>query len=121
MAPGWSATINASISYAGNVQGIFLLANRGSSIGPSNITLSSAWGGAASVTASGTTAANPTIAINFTNTWPLTPVFICKVVGGTGAVANVTRENTAPTGSMTLTYNGTPVSRSTYTFNCRGE
>jgi len=66
MAPDSSATINASISYAGKVQGIFLLANRGSSIGPSKITLSSGWGGAASVTASGTTAANPTIAINFT-------------------------------------------------------
>ena len=134
MARGSSATINASISYAGNVQGIFLLANRGSSIGPSNITLSSGWGSAASVTASGTsqrftasvtasgtTAANPTIAINFTNTWPLTPIFICKMVGGTGAVANVTGENTATTGSMTLTYNGTPGSSSTYIFNCHGE
>ena len=134
LAPGSSATINASISYAGNVQGIFLLANRGSSIGPSNITLSSGWGSAATVTASGTsqrftatvtasgtTAANPTIAINFTNTWPLTPIFICKMVGGTGTVANVTGENTATTGSMTLTYNGTPASSSTYIFNCHGE
>jgi Pectate lyase superfamily protein len=134
MAPGSSATVNASISYAGNVQGIFLLANRGSSIGPSNITLSSGWGSGASVTASGTsqrftatvtasgtTAANPTIAINFTNTWPLTPIFICKMVGGTGAVANVTGENTATTGSMTITYNGTPASSSTYVFNCHGE
>ena len=134
MAPGSSATINASISYAGNVQGIFLLANRGSSIGPSNITLSSGWGSSASVTASGTsqrftatvtasgtTAANPTIAVNFTNTWPLTPIFICKMVGGTGAVANVTGENTATTGSMTLTYNATPANSSTYIFNCHGE
>ena len=39
MAPGSSATINASISYAGNVQGIFLLANRGSSIGYWVVTL----------------------------------------------------------------------------------
>jgi len=134
MAPGSSATINASISYAGNVQGIFLLANRGSSIGSSNITLSSGWGSSASVTASGTsqrftatvtasgtTAANPTIAVNFTNTWPLTPIFICKMVGGTGAVANVTGENTATTGSVTLTYNATPASSSTYIFNCHGE
>ena len=44
------------------------------------------------MTASATTAANPTIAINFTNTWPLTPILICKMVGGTGAVANVTGE-----------------------------
>ena len=134
MAPGSSATINASISYAGNVQGIFLLANRGSSIGPSNITLSSGWGSSASVTASGTsqrftatvtasgtTAANPSIAVNFTNTWPLTPIFICKMIGGTGTVANVTGENTATTGSMTLTYNATPASSSTYIFNCHGE
>lgn len=134
MAPGSSATINASISYAGNVQGIFLLANRGSSIGASNITLSSGWGSSATVTASGTSqrftatvtasgtaAANPTIAINFTNTWPLTPIFICKMVGGTGVVANVTGENTASTGSMTLTFNATPASGSTYIFNCHGE
>ena len=134
MAPGSSSTINAAISFAGNVQGIFLLANRGSSIGPSNITLSSGWGSSASVTASGTsqrftatvtasgtTAANPTVAINFTNTWPLTPIFVCKMVGGTGAVANVTGENTASTGSMTLTLNATPASGSTYIFNCIGE
>lgn len=73
------------------------------------------------MTASGTTAANPTIAINFTNTWPLTPIFICKMVAGTGAVANFTGENTVTTGCMTLTYNGTPASNSTYTFNCHGE
>jgi hypothetical protein len=134
MAAGSSATINASISYAGNVQGIFLLANRGSSISASNVTLSSGWGSSASVTASGTSqrftatvtasgtaAANPTVAINFTNTWPLTPIFICKMVGGTGTVANVTGENTATTGSMTLTYNATPASGSTYIFNCHGE
>ncbi len=54
-----------------------MLANRGSSIGASKITLSSGWESVASVTASRTTAANPTIAINFTNTWPLTPIFIC--------------------------------------------
>ena len=134
MAAGSSATINASISYAGNVQGIFLLANRGSSISASNVTLSSGWGSSASVTASGTSqrftatvtasgtaAANPTVAINFTNTWPLTPIFICKMVGGTGTVANVTGENTATTGSMTLTYNAMPASGSTYIFNCHGE
>lgn len=134
MAPGSSATINAAISFAGNVQGIFLLANRGSSISGSNITLSSGWGSSASVTASGTsqrftatvtasgtTAANPTVAINFTNTWPLTPIFVCKMVGGTGSVANVTGENTASTGSMTLTFNATPASGSTYILNCIGE
>jgi len=134
MAAGSSSTITAAISYAGNVQGTFLLANRGNSVSASNITLSSGWGSAASVTASGTaqrftatvtasgtTAANPTVAINFPNTWPLTPIFICKMVGGTGTVANVTGENTATTGSMTLTYNATPASGSTYIFNCHGE
>jgi hypothetical protein len=134
MAPGSSATINAAISFAGNVQGIFLLANRGGSMSASNVTLSSGWGSSASVTASGTsqrftatvtangtTAANPTIAVNFANTWPLTPIFVCKMVGGTGAVANVTGENTASTGSMTLTLNATPASGSTYIFNCIGE
>ena len=134
MAPGSSATISAAISFAGTVQGTFLVANRGSSISGSNMTLSSGWGSSATVTASGTSqrftatvsasgtaAANPTIAINFTNTWPLTPIFVCKMVGGTGAVANVTGENTATTGSMTLTFNATPASGSTYIFNCLGE
>jgi hypothetical protein len=75
----------------------------------------------ATVSASGTTAANPNIAINFTNTWPPRPIFICKIVGGAGAVANVAGENTATTGSMNLTYHGTPASSSTYMFNCHGE
>ena len=134
MAPGSSATISAAISFAGTVQGTFLVANRGSSISGSNVALSSGWGSAATVTASGTSqrftatvtasgtaAANPTIAVNFTNTWPLTPIFVCKMVGGTGVVANVTGENTASTGSMTLTFNATPASGSTYIFNCVGE
>jgi hypothetical protein len=43
------------------------------------------------------------------------------MVGGTGAVANVTEENTASTGSMSLTFNATPAGGSTYIFNRVGE
>lgn len=67
-------------------------------------------------------AANPTITFTFHNgvfgntsqTW----VGVCQQRGGTGAVADITWASTTTT--LVMTYNGTPVSGSTYIISCFG-
>lgn len=104
-----------------------------------NITLSTGWGtsGVAgngvsgvigdnrrfqfTITAAGTPSANPTIVIDFPWLQARTPLFICKQIGGTGAIAQVSGEASATTGSMTLTWNGTPQASDTYIFQCISE
>jgi hypothetical protein len=71
------------------------------------------------LTAAGTPGANPTIPYTYKDgTWGSSPIFICKQVGGTGAIADITGENTATATTMTLTWNGTPIAGLTYVVNC---
>jgi hypothetical protein len=108
-------------------------------IAAANITPSTGWGttGAAgngvsavtgdirrfqiTVTAAGSPSSNPTITISFPWTQARTPLFICKQVGGTGAIAQVSGEASATTTTMTLTWNGTPQANDTYIFQCISE
>lgn len=64
---------------------------------------------------------NPTLHITFPTPWPQTPFYICKMVGGTGVVAQIDGEGTATTTQMDLIYNGRPVAGSTYQIQCIGE
>jgi hypothetical protein len=71
------------------------------------------------ITAGTTPGANPTIPYTYKDlTWGSSPIFVCKQVGGTGAIAQVTGENTATATTMTLTWNATPVNTLTYIVNC---
>lgn len=103
----------------------------------SNFALSPGWGTTATVTAvvgtdeafgftidsSGTgQAANPTFTITFADgSWGIkAPVYVCKQVGGTQAVSNLTGENAAGLTSMVITFNGTPVAGNTVIVQCVG-
>jgi hypothetical protein len=70
------------------------------------------------ITAAGTPAPNPTIAIVFPWTQNRVPFFIVQQVGGTGAIVPVTISTAATTTGMTLTWNGTPAAGSTYIITC---
>ena len=73
------------------------------------------------ITATDSPTPNPTVAIAFPWTQARTPFFICKQVGGTGAIAQVSGEASASTTSMTLVWNGTPQNGDTYIFQCISE
>lgn len=128
----WSATQTNSSPWLGG----FVLGNQGSAFANGSAVPGAGWGTtAATSAASGTAqrfiftitsngtgqAANPTTAITFPATWPVTPFFICKQVGGTGAISAITGENGTSTTTMTIIWNGTPVAASTYIILCEGE
>jgi hypothetical protein len=103
-----------------------------------NVTPSSGWGttGAAgngvssasgstraevfTITAAGTPTANPTVAIVFPKAFWAAPSGGCQAsqIGGTGVISDVL-SNTATATGVTLTWEGTPVSGSTYIFSVR--
>lgn len=66
------------------------------------------------VTANGAgVAANPTITLTFKDgTWTNAPIGLSKMIGGTGAITDLTDAPTATT--WVITFNGTPVAGSTY-------
>jgi hypothetical protein len=65
------------------------------------------------VTAAGTPGASPTVILTFKDgTWTSAPIVISKMVGGTGAITDLTDSATAT--AWTVTFNGTPVAGSTY-------
>jgi hypothetical protein len=114
----------------------FLIPNNGATFVNGNVILSAGWGKSAAVsaargsaqrftftaTASGTgISANPKMEITFPNAWPVTPIFSCKQVGGTGALTTISGENTANKTTMTLVFNGSPAQSSSYIFVCEGE
>jgi hypothetical protein len=114
----------------------FLIPDNGTPFANANLTLGPGWGDGAVVSGArgsaqrftftatangGGIAGNPKMAIIFPNAWPVMPIFSCKQVGGTGALTIISGENTANKINMTLTFNGTPASGSTYIFACEGE
>jgi hypothetical protein len=120
-----------------SMQTQFVVPNLGLPFAPSNVQLSPGWGSSAFVDYSfGTTqrfsfvahaggsgkSANPTMHVTFPQTWPATPFYVCKVVGGTGgAGAPLTGEATASTTNMTLVFNGTAAEGVGYQIQCVGE
>jgi hypothetical protein len=105
--------------------------------GISSITLSAGWGNTAAasaiisyghsasftITANGTgIAANPTFTVNTSATKPGqgAVAYICKQVGGTGAITTLSGEqNSTVTQIGAITFNGTPVAASTYIIQCQ--
>ena len=103
-------------------------ASQGTALGAGDFALSAGWGTTATVTAvtgtdqgwqitvtsSGTgQAASPTVTLTFKDgTWTNAPICVSKMVGGTGAVTQLTESPAATTN--TLTFQGTPVAASTY-------
>ncbi len=103
-------------------------ASQGTALGAGDFALSAGWGTTAAVsavtgtdqgwnitvTANGTgIAANPTVTLTFKDgTWTNAPICVSKMVGGTGAVTQLTEAPAATTN--TLTFQGTPVAASTY-------
>ena len=119
-----------------SVQSQFFTPNLGSAFIGNNVSLGSGWGSSASVDfAFGTTqrfsfvdhsdgtgqGLNPSMLITFPVTWPATPFYVCKIVGGTGIPVPLTGEATATTTSMTLTFNGKPAVGAGYQIQCVGE
>jgi|HubBroStandDraft_6_1064221.scaffolds.fasta_scaffold01511_7 hypothetical protein len=114
----------------------FLIPDNGTPFTNANLTLSTGWGDKAAVTAArgsaqrftftamangGGITTNPKMTVAFPNAWPVTPIFSCKQVGGTGALTIISGENTVNKTTMILTFNGTPALGSTYIFVCEGE
>jgi len=103
-------------------------ASQGTALGAGDFALSANWGNTAAVsavtgtdqgwqitvTSSGTgQAASPTVTLTFKDgTWTNAPICVSKMVGGTGAVTQLTEAPAATTN--TLTFQGTPVAASTY-------
>jgi len=119
-----------------SLQTQFLLPNLGTAFTPADVVLSSGWGSTANVdysfgtsqrfsfvvhSSGGQQSLGPTMAITFPTPWPVTPFYMCKMVGGTGAVTSIYGEATANTTSMTLSFTGTPVAGSSYQIQCLGE
>jgi hypothetical protein len=125
---------NSGIS---SMQTQFVIPNLGLPFAPSNVQLGPGWGSSAFVDYSfGTTqrfsfvahaggsgqSTGAPIQVTFPQTWPATPFYVCKVVGGTGgAGAPLTGEATATTTNMTLVFNGTPTEGTGYQIQCVGE
>jgi hypothetical protein len=119
-----------------SVQSQFLIPSLGAVFTPNNVQLMPGWGTAASVNYSFGTSQrfsfvvhsdglqqgwSPNFEITFPTPWPVTPFYMCKMVGGTGAVTSIYGEATANTTSMTLSFTGTPVAGSSYQIQCLGE
>jgi hypothetical protein len=119
-----------------SVQTQFLIPSLGSGFTPGNVQLTPGWGSAASVDFSFGTSQRfsfvvhsegvqqglgPNMEITFPTPWPTTPFYMCKMVGGTGAVTPIYGEATASTTGMTLTFIGTPVAGSAYQIQCVAE
>jgi len=68
-------------------------------------------------TGTGPSSTGATILLTYADgSWGTPPQPICKMEGGTGALANTTETSTAT--ALTLTYLATPVSGKNYTFQC---
>ena len=127
---------NGLFSPATSVQSQFLIPSLGSAFTPNNVALGPGWGTGASVNFSfGTSqrfsfvvhsdgaqqAQGPDMSITFPTPWPALPFYICKMVGGTGAVTPVYGEATANATNMTLLFVGKPVAGFSYQIQCVGE
>jgi hypothetical protein len=114
----------------------FVIPNNGASFAAANATLSSGWGDRAVVSAAFGSAqrftftvkangvglaAGPTMSIAFPTVWPVSPIFSCKQVGGSGGLTVISGEDTATKTMMRLTFNGIPTTGSSYVFVCQGE
>jgi hypothetical protein len=119
-----------------SVQSQFFTPNLGAPFSSKNVLLSPGWGSGGFVDYTfGTTqrfsfvahsegggqALNPSMQITFPVTWPVTPFYVCKVVGGTGTAVPLTGEATATTTQMTLSFNGQPAAGAGYQVQCVGE
>jgi hypothetical protein len=119
-----------------SVQSQFLIPSLGAVFTPNNVQLMPGWGTAASVNYSFGTSQrfsfvvhsdglqqgwSPNFEITFPTPWPVTPFYMCKMVGGTGAFTPIYGEATANTTNMMLTFIGTPVAGSSYQIQCLGE
>jgi hypothetical protein len=127
---------NDLYSGVSSVQTQFLIPNLGAAFTPNNVVLGPGWGSTAYVDYSFGTSQRfsfvvhssgaqqglgPNLEITFPTAWPATPFYMCKMVGGTGAVTPVYGEATANTTHMTLTFVGTPVTGISYQIQCVGE
>ncbi len=119
-----------------SVQSQFFTPNLGTAFTSNDVLLSPGWGSGRFVDYTfGTTqrfsfvahsegggqALNPSMQIKFPVTWPVTPFYVCKVVGGTGTAVPLTGEATATTTQMTLSFNGQPAAGAGYQVQCVGE
>jgi len=119
------------------IEAPFFISDGGQAVVASGITPSAGWGNTASVpsgavvgnnnrftfvvTSNGTgLVANPTVAVVWPSPFPAIPQAQCKQVGGTGAIAFVTGEDSSITvNGLTFIWNGTPAGGgATYQFNC---
>jgi hypothetical protein len=127
---------NDLYSGVSSVQTQFLIPNLGAAFTPSNVHLTPVWGSTAYVDYSFGTSQrfsfvvhsegvqqglNPNLEITFPTAWPLTPFYMCKMVGGTGTFTPIYGEATANTTNMTLVFIGQPVAGSSYQIQCIGE
>ena len=127
---------NGLFSPSTSVQSQFLIPSIGPAFSASYVSLKPGWGSGSSVSyVFGTTqrfsfvvhsvgnqqAQNPGMEITFPTPWPTVPFYVCKMVGGTGAVTPIYGEATASTQGMVLTFVGTPVSGLSYQIQCVGE
>jgi hypothetical protein len=127
---------NDLYSGVSSVQTQFLIPNLGTAFAANNVLLGPGWGSAAYVDYSfGTSqrfsfvvhssgvqqSLGPSLEIAFPTVWPATPFYMCKMVGGTGAVTPIYGEATASTTNMVLKFTGTPVAGSSYQIQCVGE
>lgn len=128
--------INGLYSPSTSVQSQFLIPSLGNAFTANDVALGQGWGASASVNFSFGTSqrfsfvvhsegtgqtANPEMNINFPTPWPATPFYVCKMVGGTGAVTPVYGEATANTTNMSLIFVGTPAANFSYQIQCVGE
>jgi hypothetical protein len=75
------------------------------------------------ITASGTgQSASPTITVTLSSPWHVSPLYQCKMVGGTGTPAFVTGETTVSSTTVLgpLIFNATPGAGLTYQISCMG-
>ena len=107
------------------------LFRNGTALVAGDFALDSSWGtgAAAVVTADGTdtrwkvtitagssTGSNPVCTLTFTDgAWPVAPIALIQMMGGTGTITDVSIATTATT--VAFTFKGTPVAASTYTFS----
>jgi hypothetical protein len=119
-----------------SVQTQFLIPSIGTTFTPGNVQISPGWGSTAYVDFSFGTSQRfsfvvhstgaqqglgPTLEITFPTAWPVTPFYMCKMVGGTGSFTPIYGEATANTTKMTLAFLGTPAAGFSYQIQCVGE
>ncbi len=119
-----------------SVQSQFLIPSLGQPFAPSYVALSPGWGSGSFVdfvfgttqrfsfvvhSAGAPQTRNPSMEITFPLPWPTVPFYVCKMVGGTGAVTPIYGEASASTLGMRLTFVGTPVGGAAYQIQCIGE